>query len=156
MRNIKLYWVLLMSVMLSACIAHGAKFVPMPGAAGQAVVYVYRESGVIGHGLDLEISANRESIARLKVGTYEALHLAPGRYAFTAAAHKTASVVLSGIKDKGIHGNTLLRLEVDAGKTFYLRLEEGLGSLLIDSVSRGQAEPMLAKLGPAGQVRKKG
>ena len=99
MRNIKLYWVLLMSVMLSACIAHGAKFVPMPGAAGQAVVYVYRESGVIGHGLDLEIFANRESIARLKVGTYEALHLAPGRYAFTAAAHKTASVVLSGIKD---------------------------------------------------------
>ena len=32
----------------------------------------------------------------------------------------------------------------------------GLGSLLFDSVSRGQAEPMLVQLGPAGQVRKKG
>ena len=155
-RSLKLVGLTTAVLLLAGCMYYGAKFVPVSGAVGQAVVYVYRESGVIGHGMDLEVFANRASIARLQVGTYEGFHLPPGQYAFTATPHKTHTVVLSGIEERGIHGNTLLRLEVQQGHTYYLRLEEGLGSLLIDSVSRERAQPILAKLGQAGDAAKKG
>ena len=150
MRASKILAVLLVALTVGGCLTQGARFVPIQGIAGEAIVYVYRESGVIGHGLDLEVFANRESIARLQVGTYEALHLPPGRYKFTAEPHQTKQVALSGITASGIHGNTLLTLEIDQGYTYYLKLEEGLGSLLIESVPATTATPVLAKMKQAG------
>ena len=133
-------------VLSSGCLPQGTKFVPIQGIAGQAIVYVYRDSGLVGHGLDLEIFANRQSVVRLQVGTYQAMNLKPGPYTWTAAPHTTDSVVLSGITPGGLHGNALLRLDVIAGQTYFLKLAEGLGSLLIDPVSADEAKVDLQRL----------
>ena len=147
--NLRGLLLLLVSVLMSSCVVYGSKFVPIQGVAGEAIVYVYRDTGLIGHGLDLKISANREAIAQLQVGTYQALTMKPGEYQFTAEAIETGRVVLSGIEDRGIHGNTLLRVEFEQGAAYYLKLAEGLGSLLIDEVSAEQGRADLQRLRPA-------
>ena len=120
-----LLWVLV-SVLMSSCVVYGSKFVPIQGVAGEAIVYIYRDAGLVGQGLDLKIAANREVIAQLPVGTYQALNMKPGEYRFTAEAVKTGRVVLSGIENRGIHGNTLLITRFEQGGAYYLKLAEGL------------------------------
>jgi hypothetical protein len=133
-------------VMLSGCVAQGKKFFPIQGIAGESIVYVYRESGLIGHGLDLQIFANRVSVGTLQVGTYAATNMRPGLYEWTAEPHKTGSVVMSGIEQSGLHGNILLSIELVQGQTYFLKLEEGLGTLLIEPVPSAEGEAALGKL----------
>jgi hypothetical protein len=147
--NLRGLLLLLVSVLMSSCVVYGSKFVPIQGVAGEAIVYLYRDTGLIGHGLDLKISANRETIAELAVGTYRALTMKPGEYRFTAEAIKTGAVVLSGIEDRGIDGNTLLIVSLEQGGDYYLKLAEGLGSLLIDEVDAQQGRADLQRLRPA-------
>jgi len=140
---------LLVSVLITSCAVYGSKFVPIQGVAGEAVVYIYRDAGLVGYGLDLKILANREAVAQLPVGTYQALTMKPGEYRFTAEAIKTGHVVLSGLEDRGIHGNTLLVVTFEQGGDYYLKLAEGLGSLLIDEVDAEQGQDDLKRLSPA-------
>lgn len=149
--NLRGLLLLLVSVLMTSCVVYGSKFVPIQGVAGEAIVYVYRDAGLIGHGLDLKILANREEIAQLPVGTYQALNLKPGEYRFTAEAVPTGRVVLSGIENRGIFGNTLLTINFEQGTDYYLKLAEGLGSLLIDEVDAEQGRAELKRLRPADE-----
>ncbi|MEM7405948.1 MAG: DUF2846 domain-containing protein [Pseudomonadota bacterium] len=139
-------WLLAATLAVAGCLPEGAPFKRIEPAADTGTIYIYRDTGAIGHGLDLEIFANRESIARLQVGTYKALQLAPGEYRIMAEPHKTQGIVLSGIETSGIKGNTLLRLTVQPGEVYYLELEEGLGSLLVNDVDWKTAEPVLSRM----------
>ena len=106
---------------------------------GRATVYVYRKDGLLGHNLDLEIKVNGDRFATLETGRYHVQHLAPGELSFGANAIRHEWPVLSGVTVDQLQGNTLLTMPVEAGEVYFVIVEEGVGSILLEPVSAAVA-----------------
>ena len=123
-------------IALSGCMSmpKGERFYQIQGEAGKSILYVYRDRGVVGHGLELQVIMNDEPLATLPVGTFHAQLVEPGQYAFKARARRGEEPVLSGVQPSQLEGNTLLQLDVKEAHTYYVIVEEGLGYVLLEPV----------------------
>jgi hypothetical protein len=122
------------AIALTGCATHTTeRFFQIQGDAGKAIIYVYRDRGFIGHGLELEIVMNDEPAAKIPVGTFFATHAEPGTIRFAVRAKRGDQPVLSGVKPDQLDGYTLLELKVNPAQTYYIEIEEGLGYVLLES-----------------------
>lgn len=144
--KLAIWLVLLTSFLVAGCATQGKPFFPIQGEAGKSILYVYRENGLLGRGLELEILANGESLATLAVGTFHAMRIEPGHYDFEARATRGKAPVLSGVQPSQLEDNTLLALDIVEAHTYYVVVEEGLGYVLLEPVAADEAQAKLAKL----------
>ena len=111
MRNQNRLGMLFLLVILTGC-ASGPVFKPLASLPeGKGVVYVYRESSVIGSGVFGTLTANNTAITKIKNGGYFPYVTDPGKVHFEVSTEATneADVV------------------VEAGKEKYLKTTVGMG-----------------------------
>jgi hypothetical protein len=121
---------------LSGCISvpKGEGFYQLEGEAGKSVLYIYRDHGVVGYGLELQVILNDAPLVTLPAGTFHVQLVKPGRHSFKTRARRGKEPVLSGVQPSQLEGNTLLQLEMKEANTYYVVVEEGLGYVLLESV----------------------
>ncbi len=133
-------------------LTQGERFVPLADVPGKATLYVLRDNLVVGRGLDLDILINGETLTTLQPGAYHATHVAPGELRFGAAARRGKGPLLSGIEPDQLTGNLLLTMNVAANRTYYVTVEEGLGSVLLEPLSYEEAWERLPELRKTGTL----
>ena len=107
----------LIAILLAAGCASTPRPLYAPEAAvpaDRAVVYVYRDAGVIGGAVAYTVSANGTPIAKLPPGGYFPYYAKPGEIEFTARTEATTSVTI----------------DARAGQTYYIKGSIGIGLLV--------------------------
>ena len=123
--TIRLFGVLGIAVLLCGCGASGLQFAQVAKPdRNKALLYVYREQTMIGiiNGDVPFINLDGRRLARIRIGGYLAIPIAPGRHRLT-----TTESFLG--KDTGkVRGETTFTVE--AGTTAYLRYTESFTSVV--------------------------
>jgi hypothetical protein len=103
---------ILISILIEGCGASGPIFKPIePIPAGKGVVYIYRESGLVGGGVYGTVTANKTPITKIKNGGYFPYLSSPGTVHFEVSTEATNEADVS----------------VEAGKEKYLKTTVGMG-----------------------------
>ena len=88
---------------IAGCSASGPAFKPVdPIPAGQGVVYIYREPGIVGSGVYGTVTANKTPITKIKTGGYFPYLSNPGPVHFEVSTEATneADVTVESGKEK--------------------------------------------------------
>ena len=96
-----------------AAAAPAADSVPVP-EQGKGMVVFYRPSGFAGAAIGFIVREGTTELGKLRSGKYFVLQVAPGKHTY---------VVHSEAKDE-------LTIDVDAGETYYIEGEVGMGILV--------------------------
>lgn len=104
--------------MLSGC-ATGNKFTESQKVEGQATVYFYRLSKIVGSGTYPNIYVNDEKREALLNGSYLSFHLYPGKYRFKA----DGNFIVYPFKKVEI------QMEIEANKEYFIRFDPDLGDI---------------------------
>ena len=117
------------------------------GAAGKGVVYIYRDSKLVGQGLEIEVLMDGVSVVRLPTGTFYATLLEPGLKRLQVKVHKAPKgIVLSGVEPEQVKDYNLLDLEVKQDAKHFVQVEEGLGYILLTPREEAEALKSLGEL----------
>lgn len=144
-------WILLaiLTLGLGACAntPKGDRFSQIQGETGKGVVYIYRDSKLVGQGLEIEVLMDGVSVARLPTGTFHATLLEPGLKRLQVRVHKAPKgLVLSGVQPEQVKDYNLLDLEVKQAVKHFVQVEEGLGYILLTPREEAVALQALDKL----------
>lgn len=135
----------LITLGLGACSSapKGERFLQIQGEAGKGIVYIYRDSKLVGQGLEVQVLMDGVSLVRLPTGTFHATLLEPGLKRLQVKVHKAPKrIVLSGVESEQVKGYNLLDLEVKQDLKHFVQVEEGLGYILL--TPRKEAEALKA------------
>jgi hypothetical protein len=109
------------SLLLTGC-ASGPKFTAAPAPQpGNALIYVYRTSGMVGAANHPDIYVNGQFLAPLINGSYAVREVPQGTVVFHELYRHIRTGSLLDIIDALDKKHERLRLEVEAGKTYYVR-----------------------------------
>lgn len=111
-KNLKLFVSLIVFLLLSACasVDYSQKAIFPEVAPDKALIYFYRTPGFIGSTYRFNVSENKHRVGAMAQDSYF--------YLFTNAGEHTYSVDEQGAKQ-----GELLKLNVEAGKTYYIRVD---------------------------------
>ena len=109
----------LASAGLQGCAAPGPAFSSLePVAAGKGHLYLYRKSGVYAPAAKYKVhSKDGGLVGELYNGSYLLLPLSPGRHQFT-------------VDERGFAGPKSFDIDVQAGKSYFVEYDSGLGMIL--------------------------
>lgn len=117
---------------LARASAQDAKPVPPPTApsAGKALVYIYRVGRFTGSASHDHLYVNGVYLAYLKSDEYAGMEVGPGTVVVTGSTemYYAGGIAMSsyaGIKNGTKKENERIRLDVEAGKTYYLKWTSG-------------------------------
>ena len=117
---------------LTPASAQDAKPTPPPTApsAGKALVYIYRVGRFVGSAAHDHLYVNGIYLAYLKNSEYAGMEVQPGTVVVTGSTemYYAGGVAMSsyaGIKNGTKKENERIRLDVEAGKTYYLKWTSG-------------------------------
>ena len=117
-------FILIASLMLTGC-ASGPKFTAAPQPApGKALVYVYRNSSIVGAAGYDKVYVNDDYLADIRSGGYASCEVSPGSVPFYVTPRVVWGValgmaLLTNFQKKQYEK---LRIDVEAGKSYYVNL----------------------------------
>lgn len=124
-----IFGLILTSILIAGCSASGPAFKPIdPLPDGKGVVYIYRESGIIGSGVYGTVTADKTAITKIKTGGYFPYVSNPKTVHFEVSTEATneADVI------------------VEAGKEKYLKTTVGMG-FFIGHLKFSEVSPEIGK-----------
>ena len=133
MRNFKLlglvFGFILVSTLVIGCGASGPVFKPVdPIPTGKGVVYIYRESGLVGSGVYGTVIADKTPLTKVRNGGYFPYLSNPGTVHFEVSTEATNEADVT----------------VEAGKEKYLKTTVGMG-LLVGHLKFSEVSPEIGR-----------
>ena len=117
------------AMLLTSCGASGPAFKPVsPIPAGKGVVYVYRQSSIIGGGVFGTVKANNQPITKIKNGGYFPYIASPGNNHFSVSTETTNEA----------------NVMVEKGKEKYLKTTVGMG-VVVGHLKFTEVSPEIGK-----------
>jgi hypothetical protein len=108
----QIFGFIIIAILIEGCGASGPVFKPIdPIPAGKGVVYIYRESGIVGGGVYGTATANKIPITKIRNGGYFPYLSNPGTVHFEVSTEATNEADVA----------------VEAGKEKYLKTTVGMG-----------------------------
>lgn len=116
------------AALMSSCGASGPGFKPVTPPAGKGVVYIYRQSSMVGAGVFGTVKANNTPITRIKNGGYYPYIASPGNNHFTVSTEATNEADVA----------------VEKGSEKYLKTTIGMG-LLVGHLKFSEVSPEIGR-----------
>jgi uncharacterized SAM-binding protein YcdF (DUF218 family) len=131
------------SLLLTSSLTWSQKFTPSPPPApGKALVYVYRQGSMVGAGGYDRIFVNGEFLAALQNSKYAAREVPEGTVVFAGEPRLNQMTPFGVTMHADSHKETTkyekLRIEVEAGKTYYIKWH--LGKMKLVDAATGSKE----------------
>ena len=125
----KQYWCLIIGIvfacLFTGCVA-GPKFTPLAAPApGKALIYIYRKSGIVGAAGYDKLYVNNDYIGALHSGGYTYCEVPQGLAVFYVnpkMVYAPGLVLAAALANVNKSQYEKLRLQVDAGKTYFVNL----------------------------------
>jgi hypothetical protein len=132
--------ILTLVILVSAASAIAQQDPPgLPDTVNNARIYVIRSTGFTGSAVNMRVWVDSTVYCKIKNNRYAVIYVAPGSHSFYANTWDASKP-----KEK-----LALKMEVEAGKTYYLsmRIKEGFfgNDMFVEEITTNTATPMLQK-----------
>lgn len=126
--------VLSTALLTIGCSAPGPMFQPAEIRNDSALVYVYRNSKVVGSGNVFTLVANGKPVADIANGSYYPLYAPAGEIQFMVVQHLRPPLVLHLLSEIELKDKVKLTVSVQNNSVRYVRLNHGGGYVNLESV----------------------
>lgn len=124
------------ALLLTSSAVRGQQFTAAPPPQpGKALVYIYREASMFGKAGYSRIYVNADFLATLHSGEYASREVPEGTVVFTTLPRALPITALGMLTDAQKKKHEKLRLDVEAGKTYYFRWSVGDKMKLLDEAT---------------------
>jgi len=109
-------------------------------SSDKATIYVYRPGRMTGAANHWLVFSNGDYAGALRNSTYVKTEASPGTWTLSGLTRTTAFIGVSMLDNLQKNAYELHKMQVEAGKTYYLRLDFGFGNIKFDPVDEAKAK----------------